>query len=216
MVLNDLNLRAQPGEVTLLQGKNGSGKSTLLRVLAGQLRPVQGEIRWAGRELSPSDVWFLGSQALGSGDLTLEENLEFTGLVLGLGKEAATQRCRDLIRFWDMEDHRDTLHRDLSTGLARRADLAAALVHPRPLWLLDEPLNGLDAASLDRLVSVLLQLKASGAAVILTSHVWKPFEALVDRWLSLEEGAVTGTTGGNPGEARGAAGLRDGILPWLS
>ena len=163
-----------PGSGLLVQGANGCGKSTLLRTLCG-LRSVQaGTLRWQGQAYPGAlhalrqELVYLGHADAGRDDLTPREDLQHS---LALAGEACTHTEVDAaLRACGLERHAHLRGRALSQGLRRRAALARLWATRRRLWILDEPLAGLDAASTEALVARLRTHLHSGGMAVLSCH----------------------------------------------
>jgi len=152
LLFEGLSLRLAPGGATLARGPNGAGKSSLLRLAAGLLRPAAGKV-------DRSDA------ALADEHLALDER----------------QRLGDALAFW-AEDSRPGIAamglealaevpvRMLSTGQRKRCALARVIASGAPLWLLDEPANGLDADGQVRLAAAMAAHRAAGGAILAASH----------------------------------------------
>ncbi len=168
LVLRGVDLSVAPGGALLLLGANGSGKSTLLRVLAGLKRPDAGRIAWNGAELSaePAPVAYLGHLDAVKLGLTAAENLRVTAA----GRDpAAALEAMDLAALADLPA------RMLSAGQRRRLALARLALAPEGgLWLLDEPTIGLDAASVDRLGTLLAAHRSHGGVIVTATHLPLP------------------------------------------
>jgi heme exporter protein A len=156
-LFDGLDLALGPGEAALVAGPNGAGKSSLIRLAAGLLRPAEGTV---GRG---------GPTALADESVALDPKLT-------LGRALA---------FWSRLDGGDSARaiaamglsglagipvRMLSTGQRKRAVLARVLASGAPLWLLDEPANGLDPEGEQRLAAALAAHRARGGAVLAASH----------------------------------------------
>jgi heme exporter protein A len=160
------------GDALVLRGPNGSGKSSLLSILAGFLRPAAGRLRWAGAAVADDLAAHRGRlHHVGHADavkaaLTVRENLAFA---TALGGGAGSGLAAALDGF-DLAPLADLPARYLSAGQRRRLALARLLAVPRPLWLLDEPGVGLDAANRGRLEQTLVRHRAAGGLVVLATH----------------------------------------------
>ena len=160
LVLRDVSLAVPAGGALLLTGPNGSGKSTLLRILAGLRRPDAGSIEW------PGPVAYLGHLDAIKPGLTAAENLAFAA--------ARGGSLADSLAAMDLTPLADTPARLLSAGQKRRLALARLMLAPAPVWLLDEPTLGLDAASVARLGIVLAAHRAGGGVVVAATHLPLP------------------------------------------
>lgn len=169
--LGALHFDLHAGQLLHLHGANGSGKTSVLRMLAGLLQPVAGALHARGRDVSrdPSSyfarVAYLGHANGLCADLTALENLRYSLHVSGV------PQCDDAIAAglanWRLHDCLHTPAARLSQGQARRVALVAVMLSGKPLWLLDEPDAGLDAASLAQLWARLdAHLDGGGAAVV--------------------------------------------------
>ncbi len=174
-MLDDVSLKLESGGALLLTGPNGAGKSTLLRVLAGLRHPDGGSLLWEGEPISQdrtahaSRVAYLGHQDALKPSLTVRENLAlFTRA--GGGDMQAALKAVDLLHLSALPA------RLLSAGQKRRTALARVLLAQAPLWLLDEPSLGLDAAAVDLLGQAIATHRAQGGLVIATTHVPLPLD----------------------------------------
>jgi heme ABC exporter ATP-binding subunit CcmA len=186
----DLSLRA--GEVLAILGPNGAGKTTLLRLLAGLMRPGNGEIEILGHRLGgPADprrssIGFLSHQSLLYDDLTLEENLAFAARLHGL--EHPHQVATAALAAAGLAGRAGELPRRLSRGLLQRAAIARALLHAPRILLLDEPFTGLDSTGVERLRSELRVRSREGVGTIVVTHHLPEVWELASRVAVLIEG----------------------------
>ena len=172
LVFRGLSFALGAGEALVLRGPNGSGKSSLLRLLAGFVRPAAGELSWDGAPIAAdltahrARLAYVGHADAIKGVLTLRENLAFALALSGVPPAALDGA---LERF-DLVPLADSPARFLSAGQRRRLALARLIGSARPLWLLDEPAVGLDAANRARLQAALAEHRASGGIAVLATH----------------------------------------------
>lgn len=150
------------GGAALVSGPNGVGKSSLIRVAAGLLRPVAGEVIG-----SPVRALMAEAAALDPG-LRLVEALAFWAkLDAEPDPRGRVDRALDSVGLAHIAEVPVRL---LSTGQRRRAALARVVASEAPLWLLDEPANGLDVASVGVLERLIAEHRAGGGAVLVATH----------------------------------------------
>jgi ABC-2 type transport system ATP-binding protein len=188
-VLQNVGFGLVPGMVTGLLGPSGSGKTTLMRVLVGVQRGVTGTVRVLGRPAGSADlrsrVGYVTQAPAVYGDLSVAENLRYFAAVAG----APRHRVTDVLVDVSLEDRAEQLVQTLSGGERARVSLATALLGSPELLVLDEPTVGLDPVLRRDLWSLFRRLAASGATVLVSSHVMD--EAVrCDRLLLLRDGRV--------------------------
>jgi heme exporter protein A len=163
LLFEGLSLAVDAGEALVVTGPNGVGKSSLLRIAAGLLRPATGAVERATR------VAWLGEQTALDGDRTLSEALHFWSALDGTTPGAAMEAM-------GIAHLAPVPVRYLSTGQRRRAAIARTIASAAPLWLLDEPANGLDSEGINRLGDAIRAHRAAGGAVLAATHLPLPIE----------------------------------------
>jgi heme exporter protein A len=173
-VFERLSFALGAGELLALTGRNGSGKTTLLRALALLLRPDAGTIRWQGADArGEPEIWrgrlaWLGHLEGLKGDLSVRENLLVAERLRGA--PPAEDRLDAALLAFDLPALAARPGRTLSAGKRRRAALARVMLSQAPLWLLDEPLNALDAPAQAAFRAVLQNHLAAGGLAIAATH----------------------------------------------
>ncbi|MGH7900023.1 MAG: heme ABC exporter ATP-binding protein CcmA [Candidatus Binatia bacterium] len=168
----DLDLQVQTGESLTIFGPNGAGKTTLVKLLAGLLRPTQGELRLFGEEHPrPSLRRRIGLVSHGSflyGDLTAVENLRFYGRLFAVAD--VEPRIDELLGEVGLAAWRERPVRTFSRGMEQRLALARAFLHDPDLLLLDEPYTGLDPQAAGHLQEILQRFHRRGKTIVVTTH----------------------------------------------
>jgi ABC-2 type transport system ATP-binding protein len=202
-VLRDVTLDIRPGELFGLVGVNGAGKTTLLRCLLDFCAPDDGSIALFGVDSRSSHarapLAFLPERFEPPPFLTggefLAYVLQLQGQRYDAGRAAATLQALDLA----LPALRQRV-RDYSKGMTQKLGLAAALIADKQLYILDEPCSGLDPKAHVLFKRLLLDLRARGSTVLLTSHALADVDALCDRLAILHQGRLLFT--GTPDECR--------------
>lgn len=164
LLFEGLDLALQAGEALVIAGPNGAGKSSLLRIAAGLLRPA------AGTVTRDAPTAWLGEAAALDGERPLRAALSFWARLDGAGPAALDAAMAAM----GIASLAPVPVRYLSTGQRRRAALARVVAGAAPLWLLDEPANGLDADGVERLGAVLASHRAAGGALLAATHLPLP------------------------------------------
>ncbi len=172
-IFSALSFDIKAGQALIIRGANGVGKSSLLRALAGLLVPASGEIRLDDRDAEFADVplgelcHYLGNDNAMKGAMSVQENLHFW-------QNFAGQPHLDIDDALDMVglDGLQTVpFSHLSTGQRRRIGIARLLVSYRPVWLLDEPVSGLDAQSEDQFSQLMKAHLEEDGIIVVATHV---------------------------------------------
>ncbi len=192
-VVDQVTLSVKPGEFHLLVGPNGSGKSTIARLGVGLLRPHRGTARVAGADPRSSEsarrlIGYLGHESQLYADLTPVENLEFAARLHGLAQIDATVAA--ILDRLEVAAERTIAVRRLSRGYVQRVAICRSLIHRPSLLVWDEPLTGLDQASLDRVIGLVEAVLAEGVAVVLVSHDLPELWRLAGRVHVVEQGTI--------------------------
>ncbi len=175
MLFRGVDLELAPGSVTWLRGTNGSGKTSLMRILAGLAHAAEGEVTWNGAPFAQAGaaaragVLYIGHANALKDDLSLAEAVAFHAALAGLDR--APERAVAAIDTLRLGPWRNAAVRTLSQGQRRRGALARLALDDAPrAWILDEPFDALDAASVVLLAGLIETHAARGGAVLLTSH----------------------------------------------
>ena len=201
IILEDLTLRAEPGERIALLGESGSGKSTLLNIIAGLEPADSGRVEIAGRSLIGLDddhAAALRRQLIGFafqafhllGHLSVQRNVAVPLLLNGFPPAEALERAATLLGRLGLSTRLQAPIRELSGGEQQRVALARALVAAPRVLLADEPTGNLDPSSARTALALIAEQAAeSGAALLLVTHSHEA-AAIADRQLVLRQGRL--------------------------
>lgn len=196
--LRGISFRVNAGEIFGLVGRNGSGKTTLIKILAGLIRPTDGEGHVAGISLSsPQEVRKRVSYVSTSGwmglewPLTAEENVRFFGLLCGMPVYLAKKRTEEALKDVELWDARHKYPSQLSNGMRQRVIVARALLLRTPVILLDEPTVGLDPITTKSILDLIkVRLRERGQTVLLTDHQSNEMASVADRIAIIQDGHI--------------------------
>ncbi len=172
-LISDLSLTLSGPNLLWIVGENGIGKTSLLRSCAGLSRPETGQISWALGENSvtaPEAVSFLPSESYAKSGLKAAEDAKFWSADLAKG---------------EIKNHENTLTQNLSTGQRKRLSFAKLLADNNPIWILDEPLAGLDANGRALIAHYLQNHVQDGGLALVASHAPIPVDDIPTQRLAL-------------------------------
>ena len=189
--LDGLHLTVEPGEVHGFLGPNGAGKSTTIRVLLGLLKADSGHATLLGGDPWREAAALHRRIAYVPGDVTLWPNLTGGEVIDVLGRMRGgldERRRAEMLERFELDPRKRA--RTYSKGNRQKVSLVAALASRAELYLFDEPTSGLDPLMEAEFQRAVLELKAEGATVLLSSHILAEAEALADRVSIIRAGRV--------------------------
>lgn len=194
--LHGIDLVVPRGQFFGLLGPNGAGKTTTINCVIGITSITEGNILVLGKNVvqdyrearahvgvSPQEFNIDVFQ-------TVDEILDFQAGFFGIIGEKMKSRREEMLKKFDLIEHRDKKFQFLSGGLKRRATLAKAMMHNPEVLILDEPTAGVDVETRQNLWKFLRELHKSGKTIILTSHYLEEIEALCERVAIIKDGAI--------------------------
>jgi len=194
LVVHDLNMEIEEGEVFGFLGPNGAGKSTVIKILLDFIRPTSGTATIKGVSVNDTrvrkDIGYLPENPLFYDHLTGEEILRFGGKAAHMGKRALKERTEQLLTRLKLSDAKGQPIRTYSKGMVQRIGLALALVHDPEICILDEPMSGLDPLGRRLVADLILDMRKTGKTVFFSSHILSDIEELCDRVGILNKGKL--------------------------
>jgi len=183
--LKGLSLSIEQGEVFGFLGPNGAGKSTTIKCLLGLIRPTSGtaSIMGApiGSEASRRNVGYLPENPAFYDYLTAEEYLQFVGKTFKMPDALLTRRSTEVLKQLELWDARKRPIRGYSKGMVQRVGLAQVLIHDPDVYILDEPMSGLDPIGRALVKEIIVDLKKRGKSVFFSTHITDDVEKVCDR-----------------------------------
>jgi ABC-2 type transport system ATP-binding protein len=191
VAIKDVNLTVQEGEVFGFLGPNGAGKTTTIRTLLDYIRPAAGSAQIFGKDVRRHSVEIHRDIAYLPSELTLWDNTTGTHYIRWLSKVYGKDLIPEARQLADrFQFDLDRKLSGMSTGMKRKMGLIAALAHRPKLLILDEPTIGLDPLMQDVFQELMLEAKAEGRTVFMSSHTLPEVERLCDRVGIIREGKL--------------------------
>ena len=230
LALNQLNLTLESGEIVGLIGHNGAGKSTTIKSLVSVINPTQGQIFVDGKELSSNRLEIkkkIGYVA-DSPDLflrlTANEFWELVATSYDMTTAEVEARLGELLAIFDFASHRYEVIESFSHGMRQKVFVIGALLSDPDIWVLDEPLTGLDPQAAFDLKQMMREHADKGNTVLFSTHVLEVAEQLCDKIAILKKGelifygTIEGLKGQHPEQSLEAiylalAGRREEVSP---
>ncbi|WP_406720225.1 MULTISPECIES: LPS export ABC transporter ATP-binding protein [Thioclava] len=198
VVLRDVSLTLDRGEVVALLGPNGSGKTTCFYNIAGLITPDAGQVRIDGRDVTGLPMYrrarfgigYLPQEASIFRGLTVEQNIMAVLEIAVQDRHRRRERLEELLSDFSIEHLRSSPALALSGGERRRCEIARCLAADPKYLLLDEPFAGVDPIAVGDIRHLVGQLKERGIGVLITDHNVRETLEIVDRAYILHDGAV--------------------------
>ncbi len=183
--LKGINLSVERGEVFGFLGPNGAGKSTTIKALMGQIKPSGGDVRLFGMAASEvavrEKIGYLPENPSFYDFLTAREYLKFVGNAFAMDSGVLQRESQRVLSLLDLDDAADRPIKGYSKGMVQRLGVAQALLHDPDLYILDEPMSGLDPLGRALIKRIIRDLKMAGKTVFFSTHITNDIEALCDR-----------------------------------
>ena len=199
VVVDNLNLEIEEGEIFGLLGPNGAGKSTTMNMICGIVRPTLGDVEFMGKDFNKNrknllgELGYIPQELAIHGNLKAWENVElFTSLYVIKGSELK-ERIDESLEYVGLLEKRNEYAKTFSGGMKRRLNIACAIGHHPKLMIFDEPTVGIDPQSRNFILDKIKESNKNGATVIYTSHYMEEVEAICTRIAIMDNGRVIAT-----------------------
>ena len=196
--VEDLSISLRAGEIYGFLGSNGAGKSTTIKALVGIHPFQQGDVLINGVSIksdplrAKQQIGYVSDNHAVFERLTGREYVNHIANLYGVPKEETEAICDDLLNIFKLKDAFDSPIKSYSHGMKQKISVIGALVHSPKLWVLDEPLTGLDPQSAYQLKLVMKRHAAAGNTVFFSSHILDVVENLCDRCCIIQKGKLQG------------------------
>ena len=187
-VLNGLDLTVRPGRIVGLLGKNGAGKSTLFKLMNDLLTPDGGEILFCGEpvgEKSKARISYLPERTYLDRDMKISRVYRFFE---DFYRDFDRARAEKMLRDLDLDP--EMRIRKMSKGMQEKLQLILVMSRDADLYLLDEPLGGVDPSTRETILDTILTNFRDGASLVISTHMIAEVERILDEVIILKDGAV--------------------------
>ena len=197
-VVNGINVNVRAGEIVGLLGPNGAGKTTTFYMIVGLVRPNSGNVIFRNADVTHFPMFKRARLGMGYlpqeesifRKMTVEQNIMAILETLTLSKHERRQRCDQLLHQFGIEKIAKNTALTLSGGEKRRLTIARSLVTSPSLLMLDEPFSGVDPIAVYDVQQIVVNLRKSGLAILITDHNAREIFSIVDRSYLIREGKI--------------------------
>lgn len=185
--VDDVSFTAYAGEIFGLLGPNGAGKTTTMRMLATLIRPDSGDALVNGASIITQENEVRGNIAFLTGELKLEEFFtpnylfDFFAALHRLDPAVRDRRKQELFARFGIDKFAEVKVANLSQGMKQKVSIVVSIVHDPDIIIFDEPTNGLDVLTAKVVTDYLLELKAQGKTILVSTHIFSLIEKVCDR-----------------------------------
>lgn len=187
-VLNNITLTVPRGKIIGLLGKNGTGKTTLIKLINGLLTPTEGEIIFEGEKIGPQsklNIAYLPERTYLDKSMTINETLKF---FKEFYSNFDIDKAKDLLKELDLDENQKIIK--MSKGMQEKVQLVLVMSRKADLYILDEPLGGVDPATRDYILDTILTNFNEGASIIISTHLISDIERILDEVIFIDKGEI--------------------------
>lgn len=183
-----ISLRLEEGKIYGLLGENGSGKTTWMKMIAGLTKPTSGKIIYEGHGLCYSDKAQIAYMSTEPFFYDYMKAADVRKYYQDFFDDFNTDRFNDMMKKMGLEDSMKV--RELSSGMNAKLKIIATLAREAKLYLLDEPLNGVDYKAREEIVSLILETAGEGNTFVISTHLLDEIESFVDEAMFIKNGEL--------------------------
>lgn len=191
-ILQDINMNLDEGKIYGLIGRNGSGKTVLLNIICGFIKPTDGQVLVNKVDIYKTKTFPKYTRALIEkpkflSNFTGIKNLE---LLASINNIITVSDIEETLRKVNLYEEKDKLYRKYSLGMKQKLGIAQVLMENPKILILDEPFNGLDDNSAEKIRNLLLNEKKKGKLIIIATHIKDDIDKLCDMVFKLDNGII--------------------------
>lgn len=186
--VKDMNLVLEDGKIYALLGPNGSGKTTFMKMVAGLVKPTSGTLQYNNENIgveSKKRVAYMSTEPFFYSYMTVGHVGKYFA---DFFEDFSMERYEELIARMDLK--MTDKAKELSSGLAAKLKIAATLARDAQLYMLDEPLNGIDIIARESVIQTIVEAATEGKTIVVSSHLVDELEPIVDNVVFMKQGTV--------------------------
>lgn len=186
--LKDVDLVLEKGKIYALLGPNGSGKTTFMKMVAGLIKPTTGDVTFNNGPIgveSKKHVAYMSTEPFFYAYMTVKEVGRYFA---DFFEDFSVEKYEELIKRMDL--HMEDKAKELSSGQAAKLKIAATMARDAQLYMLDEPLNGIDIIAREQILKAIVEVAGEDKTLVISSHLVDELEAIVDSVVFLKQGSL--------------------------
>ncbi len=190
--VNNINYTFESGKIYGLYGRNGTGKSVFLKMICGLYVPTSGKVLYDGVNLNEKNLYPENMRALIESpaffpDLTGYENLS---ILAKIQNKIGDKEIEDALKIVNLIDEKDKKYNKYSLGMKQKLGIAQAIMENPDVIVLDEPFNGIERGTVEKILEFLKEKKDEGKLIIISSHIKEDLEFVSDEILLFDNGTI--------------------------
>lgn len=188
--IDEISFTLKQGEIVGLLGPNGAGKTTLIRIINRIIEPDSGTIRFKGDLMQQKHLAFIGYLPEERGlykNMTVEAHAHFLGALRGMTKKDVNTALDYWLNKFDCQSWRKKRIEELSKGMAQKVQFICTVLHEPDLLILDEPFSGFDPVNVELIKQELVEMKAKGKTILISTHNMRSVEEICDRVILINQ-----------------------------
>ncbi len=199
VVVDNLNIEIEEGEIFGLLGPNGAGKSTTMNMICGIVKPTLGDVEFMEKDFKKhrkeliKELGYIPQELAIHGNLKAWENVELFTSLYGIKGAELKGRIDESLEYVGLLEKKNEYAKTFSGGMKRRLNIACAIGHHPKLLIFDEPTVGIDPQSRNFILDKIKQSNKNGTTIIYTSHYMEEVEAICTKIAIMDNGKVIAT-----------------------
>lgn len=191
-VFENVNLNFNSGKIYGLYGRNGSGKSVFLKILSGLYKPTEGYVLFDGKNYNKSNMYVPNLRALIEKPSFFPELSGYENLMLlaKIQNKIGRVEIENALKQVNLYDEKDKKFSEYSLGMKQKLGIAQVIMENPDIFILDEPFNGIEEDSVNKIMKILVEEKKKGKLIILSTHVKDDLNKISDVIYKFDDGKI--------------------------